>query len=482
MKDDQITIEEITRRIRSAFIGLTARSIVLRVVRSVTSYLILPRLLPVETNGVFNIATAIITFFAFFSDVGLAASIIQKKEKVGEDDIKTAFTIQQMIVGTLSLGIVLSAPVFANFYHLGDEGSWLIRILGVSFFLTSLKSLPSVMLERELNFTPLIKVEILETIVSSALLITLAMAGFGIWSFSVATLTSALIGLMAIYILAPIKLGLGISKVAARNLLSYGIPYQTNNLLALVKDRLVPLVVAGMVGPQGIGYVTWAQGMAYAPMEIMSAVNRITFPAFSRLQHDKKSLVRAIEKSLFVTTLMVYPALFGLVAILPYLIKYVVFLKWQPAIPSFYLFAFASFWAVISTTFTNTLNAIGQVKTTLKLMVFWTIITWILTPALVLVFGFVGVAASAFIISFTSVLTIILVKRVLDVKLLDALVLPIFASVVMAVAVHYFAQLFVKNWVTTILAIFLGAAVYFMVVYIFGRKKIMADLRKIRNA
>lgn len=478
---DEITIEEIKRRIRSAFIGLTARTVLLRLIRSVTSYLILPRLLPVETNGVFNIAIAIITFFAFFSDVGLAASIIQKKEKVDADDIKTAFTIQQVIVGILSLTIVISAPVFANFYHLESEGTWLIRILGISFFLTSLKSLPSVMLERELNFTPLIKVEILETIISSTLLITLAMNGFGIWSFSVATLISALAGLMAIYILAPIKLGLGISKVAAKNLLSYGIPYQTNNLLALAKDRLVPLVVAGMVGPQGIGYVTWAQGMAYAPMEIMSAVNRITFPAFSRLQHDKKSLIRAIEKSLFVTTLMVYPALFGLVAILPYLVKYVVFLKWQPAIPSFYLFAFASFWAVISTTFTNTLNAIGQVKTTLKLMVFWTIITWILTPVLVLEFGFIGVAVSAFIISFTSVLTIILVKRVLDVKLIDALVLPIFASVVMGTCVHYFAQIFVKDWVSTILAILLGATVYFMLVYIFGRKKIMADLRELRN-
>ncbi len=133
MKDDQITIEEIKRRIRCAFIGLTARSIVLRVIRSVTSYLILPRLLPVETNGVFNIATAIITFFAFFSDVGLAASIIQKKEKVDADDIKTAFTIQQIIVGTLSLGIVLSAPVFAHFYHLGDDVSWLLWILRVSF-------------------------------------------------------------------------------------------------------------------------------------------------------------------------------------------------------------------------------------------------------------------------------------------------------------------------------------------------------------
>ncbi|MDO8619206.1 MAG: oligosaccharide flippase family protein [Candidatus Daviesbacteria bacterium] len=479
MDNGQLTIEEIKKRTKSAFIGLTARSILLRLIRAVTSYLIIPRLLPVETNGIFNIATAIITFFAYFSDVGLAASLIQKKEEVTKDDIKTSFTIQQLIVGSLSLIIILAAPIFGQIYHFGDDGVWLIRILGISFFLTSLKSLPSVLIERELNFTPLIKVEVLETIVSSGLLTVLAFMGFGVWSFSIATFCSALIGLAAIYILAPVKLSLGINKVAAIKLLSFGIPFQINNLLALLKDRLVPLVVAGIVGPQGIGYVTWAQGMAYAPLEIMSAMNRITFPAFSRLQHDQKTLIKAIEKSLFVTTLMVYPVLFGLVAILPFLVQYVVFIKWQPAIPSFYLFAFSAFWAVISTTFTNTLNAIGQVKTTLKLMVLWTALTWVLTPALVLSLGFIGVAVASFIISFTSVLTIILVKRILDVKIVDALLLPVLASGVMAIAVHYFASYFVKDWLTTMLAIIFGGIIYMALILIFGKGRILADLRQI---
>lgn len=481
MGEEQISLDEIKRRVRLAFIGLTARSVVLRLIRSVTSYLILPRLLPVEINGVFNIATAIITFFAYFSDVGLAASIIQKKDKVTSEDIKTSFTIQQLIVGTLSLVIVLAAPIFADFYHIGEEGAWLIRVLGVSFFLTSLKSLPSVLVERQLNFTPLIKVEIVETIISSGLLVGLASVGFGIWSFSVATFCSVLAGLVLIYILAPVKLSLGIDKKSAKNLLSFGIPFQANNLLALLKDRLVPLVVAGMVGPVGVGFVTWAQGMAYAPLEIMSAMNRITFPAFSRLQHDKQTLIKAIEKSLFVTTLIVYPALFGLVAILPYLVQYVVFTKWQPAIPSFYLFAFSAFWAVISTTFTNTLNAVGQVNTTLKLMILWTVLTWALTPILVLSFGFIGVAITSFIISFTSVLTIIIVKRILNVAIIDALFLPVTASLAMAMGVHYLANLIVRDWLTTVLVIVFGGILYFAIVCLFAGKRILADLKQIRN-
>lgn len=479
---EQISIKEIKIRIKKAFISLTLRLVILKLIRSVTSYLILPRLLPVETNGIFNIAAAIITFFAFFSDVGLAASLIQKKEKVSPEEIKTTFTIQELIVGFLSLIIILGAPVFGSFYNFSNDGVWLIRILGIAFFLSSLKSLPSVLLERELKFAPLVKVEVLETILSSGLLITLTILGFGIWGFSISTLVSSVVGVMAIYILAPIKLGFGINREAAKNLLKFGIPYQSNSLLALIKDRLVPLVIAGMVGPAGIGYVTWAQGMAFAPLEIMSAMIRITFPAFARLQNDKEALVKAIEKSLFVTSLMVYPVLFGLVAILPYLVKYVVFIKWQPAIPSFYLFAFSAFWAVISTIFTNTLNATGHIKTTLKLMVFWTILTWLLTPLLVYMYGFIGVAIASFIISFTSVITIILVKRMLDINLFASLALPIGASICMAIVVHFFADMFIKNWSTTLLAVVIGAFTYLLLLFIFGRERIMTDLKGLRDA
>lgn len=474
-------IIEIKRKVRSAFISLTLRLLILKVLRFGTSFLILPRLLSVESNGIFNIATAIITFFAFFSDVGLAASLIQKKEKVSPEDIKTTFTIQQIIVGILSLIVIFGAPIFGDIYNFNNDGVWLIRILGVSFFLTSLKSLPSVLLERELKFSPLVKVEILETLVSSGLLIILVMFGFGIWGFSIATFLSALVGLIAIYILAPVRLGFGINRTAAKNLLSFGIPYQLNSLLALLKDRLVPLVVAGMVGPTGIGYITWAQGMAFAPLEIMSVIIRITFPAFSRLQEDKQSLIKAIEKSLFITAILIYPILFGLVAILPDLVKYVVFTKWQPSIPSFYLFAFAAFWAVISTTFTNTLNAIGNIKTTLKLMVFWTVTTWILTPMFVLLYGFIGVAVASFIISFTSVITIILVKKRLDVKILDSILLPTLASLIMAVSVRFLADIFVKDWVTTGAVVAFGGLEYILLVFIFGRKRILDDLKEIRN-
>lgn len=477
-----LSLFELKRRIKSSFISLTARQIALRAIGFLTINIILARVLPVETLGIFNIATAVVSFFGFFSDVGLGASLIQKKDEITHKDVKTTFTIQQALVGVLSVIIIAAAPFLASFYGLNEDGVWLIRVLGVCFFLTSLKVIPSVMLERNLNFKPLVGVEILETLIFNGLLITLVFLQFGLWSFTIASFSRSFLGVVAIYIVAPVKVGLGIDKIAARGLLSFGLPFQLNSLLALAKDRLVPLVVAKIIGVSGVGYVTWSQSLSLLPLEIMNVVIRITFPAFSRLQEDKENLSKLVEKSLFITALLVYPVLFGIGATLPSLVEFVVSDKWKPAIFSFYLFAFSTYWAVISTTFTNTLNAIGQIKITLKLMVMWTALTWILTPILSLVMGYQGVALSSFVISFSSVLTIIYIKKVLAIKVIEAVALPTISSLIMGILVFLFSTYFVRETFSLLIAIFIGVVSYGLLIFIFGKEKIINDIKSLKNA
>lgn len=477
-----LSVSEIKKRVLSSFMSLTARQIALRAISFITLNIILARTLPVETLGIFNIATSVITFFAFFSDIGLAASLIQKKEAVTDADIKTVFSIQQSIVTVLSLIIIAFAPQIGQFYSLDDSGVWLVRILGISFFLSSLKVVPSVLLERELRFKPLVMVEVVETIIFNLLLIIFVLSNQGVWSFTIAALARGVVGTLLIYILAPAKIGFKIDKTAAKQLLTFGLPFQANNILALLKDRLVPLVVARMVGPVGVGFITWSQAMAFLPLEFMNIVTRITFPAYSRLQEDREALIRAVEKSIFITALMVYPVLFGLAAILPSTVSYVVSSKWQPAIPSFYLFSFATYWAAISSTLTNTLNATGNIKITLKLMIMWTVLTWVLTPLLVIYLDFMGVAVASFLISFTSVITIILVKRILPIKVLKNITIPTLASVVMALIVYAFSQMYVRSIFTLIPAVVLGGVVYSVFIYLTKKDLILGSIRSLRNA
>lgn len=478
---NELDIETISKRAVRGAVSLTFRRVALQAIGFVTINIILARILPVSTLGIFNIGLAIITFFSFFSDIGLAAAIIQKKQ-INSEDLKTTFTIQEILVLILTLAIFFLAPTFSAFYGLEKNGTWLIRALAFSFFLTSFKVIPSVLLERELRFNPLVAVEILETLVFNVTLIILSLAQFDLMAFSIAALARAFSGVTLIYIIAPWKVGVGIFKEPARKLLAFGIPYQANAILALLKDRLVPLVVARMIGSVGMGYVTWAQNLAFLPLEVMNIIIRVSFPTLSRLQEDKNNLKAALEKSLFATTVFLYPMLFGMVALSPSLVEHVVSSKWAPALPAFYLFSMSTFWATLSTTFTNTLNAIGQIKTTLKLMIFWTTLTWILTPVLTFAFGFVGVALSSAIISLTSIITIILVKKYVAVSIWENIWQSLLSSLLMGATIFYLSKILVKDFWSLFLAVCIGALVYFICLYLIARNKLMTNFKGVKNA
>lgn len=477
----EVELKTISQRAIKGAFSLTLRRVALQAISFITINIILARILPVSTLGVFNIGVAVIAFFSFFSDIGLAAAIIQKKKKVTTDDLKTTFTIQQILVLGLTVALFFLAPTFSSIYSIGDQGTWLIRALAISFFITSLKVIPSVLLERDLRFNPLVTVEIFETLIFNILLVVLSLLNFGLDGFSFASIVRSVSGATLIYAIAPWKISLGISKKAARGLLSFGIPFQVNALLALLKDRLVPLVVARIIGASGVGYVTWAQNLAFLPLEVMNIIIRVSFPTLSRLQEEKTSLKITLEKSLFATCVFLYPMLFGLVALAPSFVAHVVSSKWAPALPAFYLFSVSTFWATLSTTFTNALNAIGRIKTTLKLMIFWTILTWILTPILSFWWGFLGVALSSAIISFTSVATIVLVKKYVAVSIWENIWQPLLASFLMAAAVFLIAAIFVKDIWTLLLTIILGGGIYWGLLFILAGERVKQGFQGLKN-
>jgi len=132
----ELNLSEISHRAVSGVMVLTARKFVLKGVNYLGS-IFLARLLAPEIFGVFAIISFIITFFSFFSDIGLGASLIQKKEKLTRQDLAVTFTLQQMLVLAVTLIIWLTAPIFSGKYNLGVQGIWLLRVFSLSLFLTS---------------------------------------------------------------------------------------------------------------------------------------------------------------------------------------------------------------------------------------------------------------------------------------------------------------------------------------------------------
>ncbi|MBI2010424.1 MAG: oligosaccharide flippase family protein, partial [Candidatus Chisholmbacteria bacterium] len=235
---DQLDLHLVKKRSVAGIIAITSRTFFLQLIALVANFLFGIFLLP-EEYGVFYGVSAIIEFFVIFSDVGLAAALIQKKATLDDHDLTTTFTVQQILVNTLALVAFFLSPLIGRFYNLSSAGVWLFRALSISLILASLKTIPSIRLERQLEFPKLVIPQIVENILFYITAVFLAWQGFGVTSFSWAVLVRGLAGLIVIYLLAPWRPAFGLDKIIIRQLFSFGLPFQLNTIIAFVKDKLI---------------------------------------------------------------------------------------------------------------------------------------------------------------------------------------------------------------------------------------------------
>lgn len=479
---EEVDIAVVKRRSIKGIFALTSRTFIIQIVAFVASFILTIFLSP-AVFGVFFVVSAAIAFLSYFSDIGLAAALIQKKDAITDDDLKTTFTIQQGLVISIVLLALLSSVNIGKFYNFGSDGVLLFQALAISFFLSSLKTIPSIILERDLNFQKLVVPQIVETLVFNAVVVYLAINGFGITSFTYAVLARGISGLITIYLISPWRVRFGFSKASASKLLSFGVPFQLNSLLALVKDDLFIAYLGKVLPIAQVGYIGFAQKWAFTPLRlIMDNVIRITFPSFSRLQDEKDVLKRAIEKSIFVASFLIFPSLFGLVILSPYFVNLIPkYIKWEPAIISLAFFSLNAGLSSISTPLTNALNAIGKIRVTLYLMVFWTVATWVITPLFIVMYGFNGVSFASALISLSVVIVIYLVRRYVKFDVFKATIYPLVSSIVMGLAIYFLASIFVTSILTLLLMILLGAVIYFSCVFILAKKEILENISIVKN-
>lgn len=478
---ERVSFGEIKRRSVSGVLALTSRTFILQIFSFLGTFLLTIFLAP-EIFGIFFVVSAVVAFLNYFSDIGLAAALIQKKEKITDSDLKTTFTIQQALVGIIVLLAFLFSGKVAKFYNLSVEGLWLFRTLVFAFFLSSLKTIPSVLLERRLDFNRLVIPQIIEVCLFYLFAVFLAWKGLGVKSFTWAVLVRGVSGLVAIYLLQPWLPSFSFDRQAAKKLLSFGIPFQLNSFLGLVKDDLLTVYLGKVLPFSQVGYIGWAKKWAEIPLRLfMDSIIKVTFPAYSRLQAHKNKLKKAVNKALFFLIAIVLPMGIGLI----FVVRPLVFLipkyqKWEPALSSFYFFVLASILAAFSTPLTNALNAIGRIDITLKFMVLWTLLTWFLIPLFIFWVGYNGVASASLLIGLTSFLVVLVAQKYLRFDLLPNILPSLFSSAVLGGFLFLTKEKLTNTFSSLFLYIFLGAIIYLVSLFFLFKKKMLTELKSLK--
>jgi O-antigen/teichoic acid export membrane protein len=475
----EINLETVKSRAVKGVVILTGRTFLIQII-SLVAQLFLFAYLGRYEFGVFAIVSAIVNFLVYFSDIGLAAALVQKKEQPTERDLRTTFFVQQILVLSIITVVFILSPFFVSKYSLNHEGQILLYALSFSFFLSSLKSIPSVLLERKLEFVKLVFPQILEQLIYNVVLVVMAMKGFGLTSFTVAVIARGLIGLIAIYIVQPWKPGIAFSKNTLLGLFKFGIPYQINTFLATIKDDGITLILGGIIGPVGVGVLSFAQKIARLPLTFfMDTVTRVTFPAFSRMQDAPNHLERSVTRSIFFICLFVFPSLVGIVILSPILVRVIPrYNQWTPALIPIIFVSINFMFAAATTQLTNLLNAIGKIKITFYLMIMWTVLSWISIPLFATKFGVTGASIGYALVGASSIIAIIIAKKYVNFSITNSMIKPAIGAFVMGAALFIIKRFLPTSVNSMIILTIVGMIIYGTSMLSMMGLSLVADVKK----
>jgi len=470
---EEINLQEIKHKTTKNVLFLSLRNIGIQGI-SIIGFFLLSILLGVGDVGLFAIVAESVGILGYFSDIGLAAALIQKKDEVKKEELQTTFTIQQILV---FISLIVIAFVYSKISINKSYGSrefFIFLSLCFSFACASLKTVPSVLLERKLNFKLISTIDIIENALFYIIAVIFAFLGFGAYSYAIATFVRSLVGVVIIYRFSFWPIGFAIHKDSIKSLFRYGIPYQLNSFISVAKDKFSSLFVAGIIGRDAYGILAWAQKGPRIPLSFMDAIMKVTFPTFARLQDNKEFLKKSIEKSIYFIALFVFPMTAGIALISSDIINLIPkYTKWAPAIPPLYLFAINVAIASVTTPLTNAFNAVGKITLTTKFMIMWTTLTWILFPVLSIKFGYMGTAWATLLVGLSSFVVWFVAKKVFNIYILKIILHPTIATVLMIIPCVLFQTLHLGSFTNIVSKIIIAVLFYGLYLLIFSKAEII---------
>jgi O-antigen/teichoic acid export membrane protein len=296
---------------------------------------VLGRALTSTDFGIVAAAVSVNVIVYGIRDVGIGSALVQRKQ-LEPSHLTTAFAVSVYLGIAFSALLFLGAPLIGAFYGI-PESIDVIRVLALVFFgLRSIATTSRMLCQRAMNFRLIAIVDAVAFIIGSIVSIVCALAGAGPWALVAGYLVEELISAVLYVSYSPPKFSLAVDMARLRELLDFGIGQsvtQSTNVVATYGDNFV---VGHVLGATSLGYYARAYDLIKFPSMVFDAiVGNVLFPAFSRLQDDRRNLATTFRRVVFVNALVLLPATAAIIAIAPEAIRLLMGAGWDDMVLPF---------------------------------------------------------------------------------------------------------------------------------------------------
>ncbi len=293
--------------------------------------IILARILDPRDFGLLALGLIVVAYLEVINDFGISAAVIYKQDNP-EYTANVAFWFN-MLTGTLLtiLGFLI-APLAANFFN-EESVTLILRVLSLSFVISSVSSIHEARLKKELKFKRRVLPEFSKSVAKGLVSIPLALAGFGVWSLVWGQIASMVVGSIMYWRAFPWMPRLEIDGRTTRALLNYGSQMILIGVLGQVHKNVDYLLVGKRLNSEQLGFYTLAFRLPeLIIVNMVTVVGQVAFPTYAKLQNDIPTLRDGFLTTLRFVSLFTMPIGFGIFVIAPELVTVFYTDRWEPVI------------------------------------------------------------------------------------------------------------------------------------------------------
>lgn len=268
-------------------------------------------------SGQLFLATSIWTIVSIFIDLGMNTALVKQIARTPESTPRLFATTVLIRLGMFIPGCLL-VGVYSSAMGYTLEAIAVIFLIGIAQLFWSLGNACNAVLQGIESMEYMSIADVASKVVNAILSIVAIYMDFGLLSFVIITVFSALVGLtiqlMAVWRVYPPILHFNITEGIA--MMRSGLPYLLSGASLVIYGQLDVFMLSHLVDTQAVGWYSVASRLFGTLLFIPSIFVTVLFPSLSRAHvSDPSSLIQFIRRSFDLMLLISVPVGLGLIVI-----------------------------------------------------------------------------------------------------------------------------------------------------------------------
>lgn len=280
----------ITSDYKWSFLGSTALA-----TTQLLSMILAARMLQPAELGLWAILLMMYRLLTPFVEGGWNRAVIREK-LLNDTQINTLFSLN-VILGLLASTILcFSADIIAGFFYVGDLNKYILAFSSI-FIAIGLGSLRGSLLQKEMHFEKMAKIQILASLSEFTLFLFLIFKGYRVWALLFPFVLRFYIQHLSYLLLCGLRIQFEFDFKSVRSIFDFSFYDLGSQLLNYFYTNIDNILVGRLLGQTALGFYALAWDITVKPVSFFNPVIlRVAFPKMSKATQVKAIYNETLKK------------------------------------------------------------------------------------------------------------------------------------------------------------------------------------------